>query len=111
MAIVQLNKEVLNKNQYEQVIDTSFTQLIPVPSSTQVAFVPSINEFFNYYNALFFQIPKLGETNSHEYLVKTSGTYVGSSQDDTTIQALMEEITQLRTENLALQKQINDIQQ
>jgi len=110
MAIVQLNKEVLNKNQYEQVIDTSFTQLIPVPQASQVVFIPSINEFFDYYNALFFQIPKLGENLSHEYLVKTSGVYVGETQDDSTIQALIEEITQLRTENLALQEQINGLQ-
>jgi hypothetical protein len=40
-------------------------------------------------------------------LIKTSQEYVGSSQTtDDTIQALIEEVTQLRQENLILQQQL-----
>jgi hypothetical protein len=56
---------------------------------------------------LFFDIPKFGETNSHEYLIKTSQEYIGTSalvNDE--IQALVDEITELRQENLDLQQQL-----
>lgn len=108
MAKVNLNKESYDKNQYQRVIDTSFTQLVQPPTSTPES-IPSISvaEFFSNYQEIFFQIPKLGETNSHEYLIKTSQEYVGSTniQDDT-IQALIDEINQLRQENFDLQQQI-----
>jgi len=45
--------------------------------------------------------------NSHEYLIKTSTDYVGASQQtNDTIQALVEEVTSLRQENLDLQQQL-----
>jgi hypothetical protein len=108
MAKVNLNKELYNKNQYQKVIDTTFTQLVQ-PSPTPIESVPSISvaEFFTNYQEIFFQIPKLGDINSHEYLIKTSQEYIGSTniQDDT-LQTLIDEITQLRQENLELQQQI-----
>jgi hypothetical protein len=108
MAKVDLNKESYNKNQYQKVIDTSFTQLIQPPSPTPII-TPTISiaEFFSSYQQLFFQIPKFGEVNSHEYIVKTSQEYIGSNNiQDNTIQALIDEINQLRQENFELQNQI-----
>ena len=97
-------KQIYNKSQYERVIDTSFTQLVPQPTgSTPVITVP---QFFQYYQDLFFDIPKFGDTNSHAYLIKTSQEYIGSTTNDDLIQALTDEITQLRQENLSLQQQI-----
>ena len=110
MAILTLNKQVYNKNQYVKVIDTSFTQLIPTPIVEPVLAVPTLQEFFDNYNSLFFQIPKFGDTNSHQYIINTSGTYIGETQDNDTIQALIDEITQLRQENLDLQQQLFSIQ-
>ena len=108
MAVITLIKPVYNKNQYEKVINTSFTQLVNVSSSLSASLpVISVDQFFQYYQDLFFQIPKLGDTNSHQYLVITSGAYIGSTTPtDDTIQALIEEVTQLRQENLDLQQQI-----
>lgn len=103
---VNLTKQVYDKNQYQKVIDTSFTQLVQPTVSTGSA-LPTVNEFFDYYNQLFFDIPKFGETNSHEYLIKTSQEYIGTStlvNDE--IQALIDEITELRQENLDLQQQL-----
>jgi len=108
MAKVILNKETLNKNQYQKVIDTSFSQLVQ-PQVTASAVAPSISvaEFFTNYQEIFFEIPKFGDINSHSYLIKTSQEYIGSSETtDDTIQALIEEITQLRQENLTLQQQL-----
>jgi hypothetical protein len=104
---IKLTKQVYDKNQYQKVIDTSFTQLIqPVSASTGSA-LPTVNQFFDYYNQLFFDIPKFGETNSHEYLIKTSQEYIGiSNVVNDEIQALIDEVTELRQENLDLQQQL-----
>jgi len=110
MNKVTLQKQILSKNQYEKVIDTSFTQLVPQVPLQDIVILPTIDQFFQNYNSLFFQIPKLGATNSHEYLIKTSGNYVGDTQNNEIIEALIEEVTQLRQENLDLQQQIYSIQ-
>jgi hypothetical protein len=104
---ITLIKQVFAKSQYERVIDTSFTQLLqPSPTSSVVLPTVSVTEFFQNYQQLFFVIPKFGDTESHEYLIKTSQEYVGSFNNDDTIQALVEEITNLRQENLTLQQQL-----
>ena len=103
---IKLTKQVYDKNQYQKVIDTSFTQLVQ-PQINITTVLPTIDQFFDYYNQLFFDIPKFGETNSHEYLIKTSTEYIGASavvNDE--IQALIDEVTQLRQDNLELQQQI-----
>jgi len=104
---IKLTKQVYDKNQYQKVIDTSFTQLVqPVIIPTGSA-LPTVNQFFVYYNQLFFDIPKFGETNSHEYLIKTSQEYIGASNViNDEIQALIDEVTELRQENLDLQQQL-----
>jgi hypothetical protein len=109
MEQINLNKQVYDKNQYQKVIDTSFTQLVSVTSSLVTSSTPpiTVDQFFQYYQDLFFTIPKLGDVNSHEYLIKTSTDYIGvSQQTNDTIQALVEEVTSLRQENLGLQQQI-----
>jgi len=103
---IQLTKQVYDKNQYQKVIDTSFTQLIQPTVSTGSA-LPTVDQFFDFYNQLFFDIPKFGETNSHEYLIKTSQEYIGiSNVVNDEIQALIDEVTELRQENLDLQQQL-----
>ena len=104
---IALIKPSFNKNSYEKVIDTSFSQLTQPPVDTTANPPISVQQFFTYYQQLFFTIPKFGEVNSHEYLIKTSQEYVGSTniQDDT-IQALIDEVNQLRQENFDLQQQI-----
>ena len=111
MEIINLNKKVYAKNQYEKVIDTKFSQLANSPSSTAaITTTISVDEFFQYYTDLFFQIPKLGETNSHEYLVKTSSEYIDSNTINADIQALIDEINALQQQNLELNQQLVEIQ-
>ena len=103
---VNLSKQVFSKTQYERVIDNSFTQLVqPTPIPLVVDPSISVSEFFTNYQSLFFEIPKFGDINSHEYLIKTSQEYAGDFSNDDTIQALIDEITELRKENLELQQQ------
>jgi hypothetical protein len=104
---VTLQKQVYDKNQYQKVIDTSFTQLVQPTTQDTGSALPSVDQFFDFYNQLFFDIPKFGETNSHEYLIKTSTEYIGaSSVVSDELQALIDEITELRQENLDLQQQL-----
>jgi hypothetical protein len=119
MEKINLNKVVYPKNQYERVIDTKFSQLATSPSSQEIAntladsaITPSIsiNQFFEYYNELFFQIPKKGALFSHEYLVKTSGEYIGSTFLNDELQALIDEINILQQNNLELNQQIIELQ-
>jgi hypothetical protein len=111
MGQINLNKKVYVKNQYEKVIDTKFSQLATsIPNDIQQLPVTNsiveINTFFEDYSRLFYQIPKTGSTNSHEYLVKTSNEYIGSSIFNEDIQALIDEINILQQQNLELNQQI-----
>ena len=107
---INFNKQVYNKEQYSKVIDTSFKQLGVVSIQDQIAAQPNTEEFFSMYNDLFYDIPELGATNSHEYLIKTSSEYIGFEANQEEILALQAEITQLRTELLDTQKQVISLQ-
>jgi len=62
------------------------------------------------YNELFYQIPELGTTNSHEYLIKKSSEYIAFDANQDEIIALQNEIAQLRTDLLNTQKQVIELQ-
>jgi hypothetical protein len=108
MEKVSLQKEVFIDEQFKKVVNTEFTQLINTQTTSSAVTTPtiSVTEFFQYYKELFFQIPKLGDTNSHEYLIKTSTEYIGATNNDPLVQALIEETTQLRQENFNMQQQL-----
>ena len=100
-----LSKEVFSKSQYQNTIDTNFSQLITPQNEIAGDVLPTVNQFFDFYNQLFFDIPKFGETNSHEYLIKTSQEYIGQSLVNEEIQALTVEITNLRQQLLDVTQQ------
>jgi len=102
---IKLNKDVFNKNSYTKVIDTKFKELGVKTVEEQIQEQPSVQEFFNMYNELFFQINELGPTNSHEFLVKTSGEYINFSAENDIILLLQAEIATLREQLLEAQKQ------
>ena len=104
---VDLNKEVFNKRDYEKTVNTSFTQLGVKTIQEQIDEKPSIQEFFDLYNELFYEINELGPTNSHEFLIKTSTEYIAFDDNNELIEALQKEIADLRAELLEAQKQNN----
>jgi hypothetical protein len=108
MANYPLNRSVFNKDVYEKTIDTSFSQVTipPLPLTDTI----SVGEFFNLYNAIFYDIPTTGDINSHAYLVKTSGDYINLDQTNEDVQALLDEITLLREQLLAANQQILESQ-
>lgn len=101
---VNLNKKVFNKRDYIKTIDPSFNQLGAKTIQEEVNEQPTVQEFFDMYNTLFYQINELGETNSHEFLVKTSSDYISSEPNNELIEALQDEITQLRKDLLEAQQ-------
>ena len=100
---VDLIKKVYSKTEYPKIIDTKFSQLgvVSVPNQIEATF--TVEEFFEKYNELFYEIPAFGETNSHEYLIKTSAEYINFDQDNEIIEALQKEIAQLRQDLLNAQ--------
>lgn len=112
MENLNLSKKVYAKNQYEKVIDTNFSQLATSPTPLTELTTPtiSVDEFFQNYTQIFFDIPKFGATNSHEYLIKTSTEYIGYAPVNADIQALIEEINNLQQQNLELNQQLIDLQ-
>ena len=106
-----LSRDVFDKIAFNNTIDTSFSELDQSPPDLSF-FDPNlatVNDFFNIYQSLFFQIPKFGETNSHEYLVIESTDYSKVIENQEQIDALLEEITDLREQNLQLQLDINEL--
>jgi hypothetical protein len=108
MANYPLNRIVFNKDTYERVIDTSFSQV--TPPAPPVEDTISVEEFFNLYNTIFYDIPVEGDINSHTYLVKTSGEYVGGATINEDVQLLLDEITSLRQDLLAANQTVLSLQ-
>lgn len=106
MANYPLTKTVYPKGIYENIIDTSFAQTPPVPEENTL----TVEQFFSYYNTIFYDIPVEGNINSHTYLVKKSGDYTGVTGFNDDTQILLDEISSLQRENLALNQQITNIQ-
>jgi len=111
MANVDLIKEIYGINTYSKAVNISFSELI-TPATPSTASVVTVDQFFEYYDQLFFNIPVDGTINSHTYLVERSQQYIGGSVIDAEKQALIEEINSLRQQLLDLNQSftsINDI--
>jgi hypothetical protein len=107
---VNLNRQVFDKTKFNETVDTSFTQLVSQPDPTFFDLnLATVEDFFTLYEKFFFQIPKEGEVNSHTYLIKESSDYVGFQANSEDVQALLDEIAQLRQENLLLRQEQIDI--
>jgi hypothetical protein len=104
---VTLSKTIYSKTDYNNVVDTNFTQLVPPPPTPITQ--PTVQDFFKLYEDLFFEIPEFGATNSHEYLITKSSEYINFTSNNVDIEALINEINQLRQENLNLKQQNLDI--
>jgi len=100
---LDLIKDVFNKAEYIKTINTSFSELGTTSITEDQQLQPTVEEFFGLYNSLFYDIPALGETNSHQYLIRTSGEYINFDEVNGEIQALQAEISQLRSNLLKVQ--------
>ena len=104
---VEIKKTVLGTNNFNKVIDTSFkTFTQPIPEEDP----DTPEELFRLYEKLYFSIDITGETDSHEYLIKKSSELVNYDAVTEDIQPLLDEIAQLREQNLALNEQLLDLE-
>jgi predicted nucleic acid-binding Zn-ribbon protein len=104
---VELNKILFDKVKYSKTIDTSFKELLP-PQTIEEETPLTVEEFFEAYDNLFFEIAKTG-LNSHNTLIEKSTEYVGDEQTNAELDALYAEITNLREQLLETQKELNDL--
>jgi hypothetical protein len=100
---IKIQKTVFSTVEFNKVVDSTFkTFTQPVPEED----LDTPEELFRLYEKLYYTIDVTGETNSHEYLVKKSSELLTFDRVTEDIQPLLDEIAQLRQENLALNQQI-----
>ena len=102
---IDLIKKVYSKTGYPIIIDTNFNELGNISVNEQLEAEVSVEEFFQLYTKLFYEIPSYGGVRSHEYLITTSAEYIDFEPNNDIIEALQKEISQLRKE--LLQSQID----
>ena len=107
MTQISLDKSIFNKKEFEKLVDTKFKQLINEDVNVEDTF--TLDDFFQLYDELFYQIEKEGDVNSHRYILQREADYLGVSISQDDIQALLNEITSLRQQVLEAQTTINDL--
>lgn len=100
---IKIQKTVFSTVEFSKVIDSTFTTFVqPIPEQD----TDTPEELFRLYEKLYYVIDVTGETDSHEYLVKKSSELLTFDRVTEDIQPLLDEIAQLRQDNLALNQQI-----
>lgn len=90
MEKIPINKTIYSTNNFKEVIDTNFSELVSFNNE------PSIEDFFNMYNELYFVMPIEGDL-SHSSLVRKSSQLLTPGEDpkDSQIISLQEIIAGL----------------
>jgi len=104
---IEVQKTLINNEEYNQLVDKEFVYF---KKPEKVETLPTVEEFFGYYEQLFLDIPIEGEVNSHEYLVKKSSEVVNIEADTLDVDLLLEEVTTLREQLLLANQQILEYQ-
>lgn len=102
---VDFNKRVYSKNSFQGTVDRSFKEFGQQPSES----IKTVEQFFRDYEELFYQIPATGSANSHQYLVEQSSQLYKADQDFIDIQPLIDEITELKKQNVEYLQQIAEL--
>jgi len=100
---INIQRTVFNSTDFSKVVDNTFTTFVQ-PVLEEDPDTPE--ELFRLYEKLYYVIDVTGESNSHEYLVKKSSELLSFDAVTQDIQPLLDEIAQLRQENLGLNQQI-----
>ena len=106
---VKISRQVFDKDKFNETVDTSFSQLIPLPDPSFFDVnLATLEDFWILYNKFFLLIPKEGEVNSHIYLIEESTEYINYAPNQAEIQALLDEIAELREENLSVYQDLTN---
>lgn len=107
MSEIPVQKTVFTRDSFFRVVNTQFSQLIQNNVGETPTF--TVDDFFELYEQLFYQIPREGDINSHQYILQKEADYLGISINQEDIQALLDEITSLRQQVLDAQTTINEL--
>jgi hypothetical protein len=107
MKQIELQKSSISKIKYPQIIDIEFTQLINNEEIIEDEI--TVDDFFEIYDRLFYDIPLEGNIGSHRELIIRSTEYVGEVQNTEEIDLLLDEINQLRLELLEARQLIDEL--
>ena len=104
MAKVNIStQKLVYSKSINTVTDTNFNSFIPpVLPSEPVSSIPTVDQFFENYDILFYQIPLTG-SNSHSTLIERSSEFLGLD-----LNVLLEQLSFLQQQNTQLQEQINE---
>ena len=97
-----IQKTVYSREKYRKVVNRGFSTFVPPAPEAE----PTIEDFFNLYEALLYEIPADGETGSHSYLIQRSSELVEFDRDTQDIQPLLDEIADLREQLLEANTEI-----
>lgn len=98
---IEIKRKIFGKASFQNVVDNSFKELISPIDETEENPIADTTSFFQEYDRLFYDIPVSGSDNSHLTIVERSSEYIGLSLND-----LLEEINNLREENVTLKNQL-----
>jgi hypothetical protein len=101
---ITFTRKIYSKGDFNRNIDTSFNEL------NSEALPIEIDQFFDYYNEIFFDIPKEGE-NSHSTIIETSLDYVESYNNPLqgVVDNLNTQISELESEIRRLENEIQNL--
>jgi hypothetical protein len=100
---ITIQKTVFSAVEFNKVVNNTFSTFTqPTPEED----LDTPEELFRLYEKLYYVIDVTGDTNSHEYLVKKSSELLTFDTVTEEIQPLLDEIAELRQENLGLNQQI-----
>lgn len=97
-----------NRKELDTVVDRTFKEFGKVE---QKASVPTVEQFFNDYEDLFYSIPVTGSVNSHQYLIEKSSQLCSMEDPLVDLEPLLEEITLLKSQSVQYQQTILELQQ
>ena len=100
---VDIKRTIYGKNTFSSVVNTDFKELIPNQADQQPNPVATVDNFFDTYNTLFFEIPLEGQ-GSHRELLDRSGDYVGKTYTE-----LLKEVEDLKAENVELKNKLDTL--
>ena len=108
MANISFNSKSFSRDNFEKLVDTRFKQLLKPSTGTDTSF--TIDEFFTLYDDLFYQISPEGDVQSHRFILNKTAEYLGVKiNEESNIQALLDEITLLKQELLDANKSLGSI--
>jgi len=103
---LNLNSTTFGKQTFQNVVDDSFTQFSqPEVINNEV----SIEEFFKIFDDVFYNIPKYGNSNSHQVIYDRVSEYLGVQNGKSDITDLLDEVTTLKTQLVDSFKDIEDL--